>query len=243
MELSEVVAKSFMLSVLTVVHCFAQDNQKIDVVTGMSILQVAAQQTRANGSMIYSGACNDSPAFPNIHSPGNERHVSTLERFKEIFSADPAIQVTEDSKGKIRIVDKNVSTDLLKVRIKHLPLSLKKSKIKKSDANVFNGLFNSPYMALHVILAAPEVRSFMSAHKLGPLEGDVFEVTGGAGSDRFPLSGQLIRVSGQLDGVSVSEALDFVVGRFSRVQQHPSFWTYETCPSEGNSQRVHFSFF
>jgi hypothetical protein len=85
-------------------------------------------------------------------------------------------------------------------------------------------------MAVRLILSTPEVEAFRRENKVGPFP-SVFIVPGDADSDKPS-------VSGHLDDVTVSQALDYIFKTF------PGFWIYGNCPAEGNGEKrnVYFWF-
>jgi hypothetical protein len=203
-----------------------QDRFGLDVRTGLPILQGVEDATRATGSLEYSGNCDGSADFPRVHAV-RDGTLSSLQIFRDVFSEDPRIRITQEPGGKIRIVEANLPEDILEVKIRHLSF-----KVDGTGSSIFN----SPYMALHLVLIAPEVRAFMKTHEIGPLEGDVFELPGDAGSSP-------VRVSEDLDDVTVSQALDYIVHAYSTAQKRPRFWIYKTCGSKSSGRTVAFSFF
>ena len=227
MPLHRLLAGSVLALLAT---CLGQDRGGVDVRTGLPILQIAAEKTNAFGSFEYNGRCDGSSDFPKVHAPQNSE-TSPLSRFRDIFSDDLLMRVTQDSSGRIRMVETDVPRDLLDIRIAHISFN--------TDAPPHR--LNSPGIALHMILATPEVRDFMREHKIGPLEEDTFPLPSDAGSDQP-------RVSGNLDNVTVSQALDYVVLTY-HMRQRPTghwaygFWTYKNCPDRDGSRRVLFGFF
>jgi hypothetical protein len=137
-----------------------------------------------------------------------------------MFADDSKMQVSQEPGGMIRMVETDVSTDFLNVKIRHLSFD---SYVRGDD------VFNGPNMALHVILSTPEVMAFKRAQNIGPFS-DGFRMPGDSGSNKP-------RVRGELDDVTVSQALDYVL------QSSPGFWIYGNCLSEGGSRSVFIWFF
>jgi hypothetical protein len=206
--------------VVLVASCLGQNRPDVDIRTGLPILQIFEQRTKTSGSLEYLARCDGSADFPRIHAP-LKGGSSPVEVLREMFSEDPMMRVTQERTGNIRMVEAGVPNDLLDVKIKHISFSF--------EANG-SEMLNSPYVALHFILAAPEVRTFMRSQKIGPSEEDTFELPGATGSGQS-------RVLGDLDNVTVSEALDHVV------QAYPGFWIYKNCQGKDGSRKVFFSFF
>jgi hypothetical protein len=126
----------------------------------------------------------------------------------------------------IRMMETNVQTDLLNVKIHHL-------SFLPSDfpfASEF-GPVHGPRMALIAILLSPEVVSFGKEHSIGNLPSP----------DRgFLLPGDCcgggLVVRGELSDITVSQALDYVLQTF------PGFWLYENCMTKDGARSVYFNF-
>jgi hypothetical protein len=138
-----------------------------------------------------------------------------------MFADNPKMRIIQDSDGKIRMVETDTPTDILEVKIRHLSFP---------DGPVSHG----PRMALRAILMTPEVIAFRRAHGIGPLD----ELRGGGSFAILPgdsSSGPI--VSGELDDVTVAQALDYVLRTF------PGFWFYESCQDPAGTRAVVFNFF
>jgi hypothetical protein len=86
--------------------------------------------------------------------------------------------------------------------------------------------------ALHAILRTPEVVTFMKAqHFEWPFPGEPVEGLHTQPSPNLP------HLSGTLDDVTVSQALDYVLQTF------PGVWIYENCPGSDQKGRVVFFHF
>jgi hypothetical protein len=167
---------------------------------------------KVSGSLAFSGSCDPtgSPDFPKIYTTESIRD-SVLQSVRDSF-VDPAIQVTRESDGMIRMTQIGVPTDLLNVRINHLSFGE-------------DGIYY-PNMAVRVAMSAPEVVSFMKAHQIEwPFQVEV--LTGNLYPPR-----DLPHISGSLDNVTISEMLDHILKTF------PGIWTYEDCPRRGSKKRV-----
>lgn len=193
-----------------------------------SILQpilVALQNAKSpGGSLEFSGTC-DLENFPYLPGVGTSKAVnasSALEGLRDIFAANPAIQVNQDSDGMIRMTETGIPTDILNVEI---------SRISFQDYKG-NGIFN-PNDALRVVLRAPEVGSFMEERDI-EIPSGTEAVPGNAGS--WPP--ELPHLSGSLDNVSLRQALDHILKSF------PGIWVYESCPkTETRGRLAYFRFF
>lgn len=89
---------------------------------------------------------------------------------------------------------------------------------------------SSATAALWIVLEASEVKDFMKAHHVGPIMPDVFGFS-------LPISLDGPYISGDLDNVSVAQALDYIL------QTYPGFWTYENCQEKDGSRTVFLNFF
>jgi hypothetical protein len=82
---------------------------------------------------------------------------------------------------------------------------------------------------LGAILATPEVTAFQKDHHIddddtGRLAGNILS------GSRFP------EVTGELNDVTLSQALDYVLKTF------PGYWVYEDASCEGGSRAIRFHF-
>jgi hypothetical protein len=134
-----------------------------------------------------------------------------------MFADDPNMKVIQESGGIVRMYETDVPRDLLEIKIHHISF----------DVPGIHG----PNMAIRHILSTPEVESFRKAHKIGPFT-EIFRVPSDAG-DRNP------SVSGSLDDVTISQALDYIFKTYS------GFWMYGNCPNGGKSaeRSVYFWFY
>ncbi|MGD0567496.1 MAG: hypothetical protein ABSA78_03745 [Candidatus Sulfotelmatobacter sp.] len=125
----------------------------------------------------------------------------------KMFADDPRMGVTQEEGGMVRMIEKDVPTDLLNFKIHHLSFF-------PSDASASDPV-HGPQMAVLAILENPEVMAFRKAHNIGPF------------ADRFSLPGNCCGggriMHGELDDVTVSQALDYVLQTF------PGLWIYENC--------------
>jgi hypothetical protein len=89
---------------------------------------------------------------------------------------------------------------------------------------------HGPYVALTTILAAPEVTAFKKAHTI---DSD--------GTRRVPgnilSQSKLPEVAGELNNVTLSQALDSVLKTF------PGYWVYEDASCADGSRAVRFCFY
>jgi len=177
---------------------------------------------QVSGSIAYWGRCegHEPYDFPVLHYPTNDSR-SPLELLREVFSKDSKMEVTQEANGLIRMFETDVPMDLLDVKIRHVPFG---------PPDEDRGVFNGPNDALEAILSSPEVKTYRSAHRIGPFAEE------SAGS-HLPARKQ--QVSGDLYDVTVKQALDYILQTF------PGFWFYENCRSDaGESGRnVYFGFY
>jgi hypothetical protein len=181
----------------------------------MSVLSKAG----LSASLEYWGRCDDIhefPDFPKLRTPRNSTDPP-LKALREMFAGDPKMQVTQEPDGTIRMVEADVPTDLLKVRISHISF----------EPHRIGDPVGSPVWGLGIILATPEVADFMRTHNLGrPFPWGV--EAGMPSAEHVP---------GDLNDVTVSQALDYVLRTF------PGLWIYENCPSENRKRSVFFMFY
>jgi hypothetical protein len=116
-----------------------------------------------------------------------------------------------------------VPTDLLNIKISHISFESYGQRVYTANS------------ALRIILQMPEVSAFMKAHDIrGPF--GPFDNCSGHGE---PVPGNAAawppkspHISGSLDNVTLSGALDYVLKTF------PGIWIYESCPQGGKKNRV-----
>jgi hypothetical protein len=186
----------------------------------------ALDKAKLSASLEFSGQCDllDFPDFPRFRTPATSGG-SALQAVREILADDPAQHVTQDPDGTIRMIGSGVPSDLLNVRISHI-------LFESNGANGQRALY-TPNAALRFVLGAPEVVAFMKAHDIEwPYSGESVPGNAGAWPPAWP------HVSGALDNVTLSEALDHILKTF------PGIWIYENCPrSEKKNRVVYFRFF
>jgi hypothetical protein len=201
--------------------CLAQARGGLDPRAAMPLVQEVLSKAQLSGSLEYWGACASD--FPQLRWPTGH-DSSPLEFLQAMFDVDPYMRVTQDSNGKIRMVETDVPSDLLNVKIHHL--SFFSAEARESDP------VHGPRMALLAILKTPEVMAFGKAHNIeglpSPDKGFMFpgDCCGG---------GRI--VSGELDDVTVAQALDYVLQTF------PGFWLYENCRASERGRTVSFNFY
>lgn len=179
--------------------------------------QVGDVLSRAHlsGSLEYWGECDYSvgaPDFPKLRVIPNHDGPA-VDLLRAMFSIDPEMRVSQDADGRVRMIETDVPSDLLDVKIHHLRFPPK---------------YHGPNAAAIAILKTPEVIAFRREHNIGP------EADWGPGasfpSDAFVPDKPSVR--GDLKGVTVREALDYVLRTF------PGFWFYENCRNPEGGRRV-----
>jgi hypothetical protein len=201
-----------------------------DVLESPSVQPIleALDRAKLSGSFVFPGLCDWSgctlaiPEFPPFRPP-TWTGGSTVQILREVLADDPSMHVTQDNDRTIRMNETGVPTDLLNVKIGPIPFESYGQRVYTANG------------ALEVILETPEVVAFMRAHDIrGPFgqfdncSGHGRAVTGNAAA--WPLDSP--HVSGTLDNVSLSEALDYVLKTF------PGIWIYESCPHGDKKNRV-----
>lgn len=191
-----------------------------DPMAAMTTISTVLSRGHVSGSLAYWGQCGvhkPYPDFPKLRAL-SDYSGSPIEVLRRMFADDKHMRVTQERDGTVRMIEDDVPTDLLDVKIRHISFA---SGPMSHGAN----------MALIQVLMLPEVEAFKKAHNIGPPEENAFIFPGDAGDPGTPT------VSGDLENVTLSQALDYVLGTF------PGFWLYENCRSEGGGRTVYFNFF
>lgn len=221
---------AFVTSIIFVTACVSvlpiclrsQDRGGTSLGTGATLIREVLSKTDASGSLEYWGQCNFHEAYPDFPKLRvvSGREGSAVGLLREIFSVDPEMRVSQDDEGKIRMIEEDVPSDVLDVRIHHI---------------LFTGEYHGPNAAIVTILNTPELRAFRKKHNLGP---EAYRGGGGAGfgypSEAF--APEKPRVLGELYDVTVRQALDYILQTFH------GFWLYETCKTEAG-RMVYLGFF
>jgi hypothetical protein len=135
--------------------CLGQDRGGTHPRVGGAVIGGVFSKAKASGSLEYWGVCdfkNYYPDFPKLREV-QDRRGSPVELLREMFSADPEMRVSQDADGKIRMIEDDVPSDLLDVRIHHLQ---------------FTGKYHGSFFAVVTILKTPAVVAFRREHKIGP---------------------------------------------------------------------------
>jgi hypothetical protein len=184
-------------------------------------------KAQVSGAVEYNGKCGPGffvPDLPPIHEPQKPYSQNPVETLSSMFSVDRGMMVSQGRNRIIRVVEAGVQTDILQVRIRHLS---------------FNRTAN-PNEALGVALNAPEVQSFLQTHRIGQPASRYGPYGPGLlptqGPSTSPWTG-LPTISGELNNVTLADALDNVVKAF------PGFWLYQDCENFEGQRVVYFGFF
>jgi hypothetical protein len=195
------------------------------VATSLQPILEVLDKAKLSGSLEFSGRCQPGyiPDFPRIRTP--VANGGPLQELREIFADEPAMQVTQDSDGIVRMIANGVSTDLLSTTVSHLSFG---------EGEKEQGATYTRSDALNTILRAPEMISFMKAHDIDwPFHGGGVR---GNPSGQWPHN--LPHMSGSLNNVTLATALDQVLKIF------PGMWVYEDCPqSDKRNRNIYLGFF
>jgi hypothetical protein len=193
--------------------------------TPLRPLLEALHRSGVSGSLECSGHC---PGYrwdiPHLRVLASSEG-SPLQVARETFSDDPAMHVSQDPDGTIRINESGTSTEFLDVKISHV-------SFERNGLPLPYAVYSPDHALYYVILKAPEVLDFAKAHDIQiPFVG----APGGQPAGQIPVGP---RLSGSMDNLTVSQALDRLVKTFQGV------WVYENCPAgDGKGRVVAFRFF
>jgi hypothetical protein len=195
---TEVWPVSYWLTVASVLvlltSCVGQGKGSIAPKWAATFIGTVLNEAQASGSLVYWGHCENngqSSDFPELRTP-QSKNASPLQTLREMFVTDPKIRVAQEPSGKIRMVQTDVPRDLLDLKIRHISFATHPDPLRSATE------------ALWVILRAPEVKAFMRTGNIGPPLPDSFNFSIMSGRDS-PY------ISGDLDNVTVSQALDYVL--------------------------------
>lgn len=170
------------------------------------------RDAHVSGSLAYSASCKSA----NVPHVERARHSgSSAEVLQSMFGDRSTIRVTQERNGLVRMAEADVPTDILQIRVHHISFA-------QGDSEPISG----PPLAVMRILAAPEVEAFMKEHDIRT---HAFRIEGS-----YP---RLPEIPGELNDVTVSEALDYVLGTF------PGYWVYENCTKPEGTRFVNFRFY
>lgn len=196
--------------------CRAQDRTAQEYQKTISPILDVLRSHHLSASLQYWGRCGKTNepgarALPALE-PAASNSATPLQKLRGMFASDHKMQVHRQPDGTIRMAETDAPQDLLDVRIAHLSFD---DEPKKGHP------MYSPSLAMNFILAAPEVAAFMKDH--GIVRPPVF---------LNEMTSPEPHVSGELNNVTLAEALDYVLKTF------PGLWLYETCPGSDKDKRV-----
>jgi len=217
-----------ILITILLVGCRGQDRGGVNSEIAAPIL--SGVLGNRSGSLEYWGKCdsNRCPDFPKARSH-DKGTGSTVRDLQEVFGDDSEMRVREEPDRTIRMVEADVPQDLLNVKIRHISFDVDYG-VNHPGYGINHPSFEAR-MAVGTILAAPEVKAFMKDHGIGLIS--EFQIAPGY-SMPSPMAPH---VSGNLDGVTLSSALDYVSRTF------PGFWIYENCQSTKHKRTVFSTFY
>ena len=215
------LAVGICLSLLLLGTSSGQDRERVHSDIAVQDLMLDILKTaQVSGSLAFWSGCyshRQLPDFPKVKTLPKSWEGPPLGTIREMFADDPKMQVTQEPDGTIRMTESDVPQDLLNVRIEHIS-------------------FKGAYDALDAeerVENAPEVQSFMKDHDIGwsSFGSSVGHVLLG------PIPYRKRDAPGDLDNVTVSQALDHVLKTF------PGFWVYENCHSSTRKREVFFWYY
>ena len=186
---------------------------------GATLIRGVLSKAHASGSLEYWGVCNYHevyPDFPKLRSVPN-RDGSPVDLLREMFSVDPEMKVSQDADGKIRMIEGDVPGDVLDVKLHFIRF----------------GEYHGPNAAVVEILNAPELTAFRKEHNIGPEAG----MRPGFGYPSEAFAPEKPKVSGDLEDVTVRQALDYILRTFH------GFWLYESCKTPEGGRTMYLGFF
>lgn len=205
-----------MTSLLFLVSsCLGQDKGGVDQTVAMPAVHKILSSAHLSGSLEFWGLCDISKPRPDFLKlrPLSGHEGSTRAALAEMFANDPKMRVIQERDGKIRMVETDVPRDFLEIKIHHL---------------AFSAGAHGPGMAVMNILHSQEVVDFMTAHNVVPKAG------WGLPTDVIFIHKP--SVIGELNEVTVAEALDYVLLTF------PGFWIYQNCHDQDGRRSVLIGF-
>jgi len=205
------------MAFLLVDSCLSQSKGGVDQTVALPAVQNILSIAQRSGSLEYWGLCDVGKPrsdFPRLRDvSGHEGSARDL--LQELFADDPKMRVSEESDGKIRMAEIDVPKDLLEIKIHSLS---------------FPSNYHGPKMAVMAILHSQEVLKVMTERNI------VRQGRWGLpGDDSIAIKKP--SVSGELNNVTVKQALDYVLQTF------PGYWTYQNCHDAEGRRRVSFGFY
>lgn len=131
--------------------CFGQDTSERAVLhefMAWNAVQKVLSTARLSGSLEFRSVCDIAkPHAPFLKIGTLSGHEgSALQALQGLFANDPKLQITQESDGKLRMVETDVPRDFLEIKIHHLS---------------FPPNFHSGAFAVYYMVNTPEVTAFM----------------------------------------------------------------------------------
>src|SRR5579863_4941941 len=121
------------------------------------VINDVLKNANVSGSIVYSDFCKSTDSRilpPHVYYPRDRGSVVRV--LQQMFSGDARMQVSQDRDGIVRMVEKDVPTDILDVMIHRIAFGPPVA----SDPD------NGPDRALLTILSSPEILSFRKEHNI-----------------------------------------------------------------------------
>ena len=203
-------------TLVLVTSCFAQQIvNKFD--DRPLLIRDVLKDAHASGSLAYSATCKFHrgrfPIVPFVYTPSHSG--SLVDMLQNMFGGDSKMRVTQEPNGMVRMAETDVPSDILDLKIHHVSFHAPPDSLSSGGAR----------LAMMRVFAAPEVQSFFREHDIA---NGAFRVKG-----VYP---KLPEVSGELNDVTVSQALDYILVTF------PGYWVYENCTTPDGKRAVNFEF-
>lgn len=214
---------AFVLVVALSVTCSGQIALRFN--NDARIIRDVLMDAHVSGSLVFSGGCKFQDRTASVPAIARRRDLtSPRETLEHMLSINSGMRVTRDSDGLIRMVEAGVPTDILDVKIRHISFD----SANNSGPSWFE--FRGWRKALLTILWTPEVQGFRKEHNIAsrPKDGRIEGFQPGADSPD---------VHGELNDVTLSQALDYVLKTF------PGYWVYEDASCKDGSREVGFEFY
>jgi hypothetical protein len=209
----------FFAMLMLVGPCWCQSRGGRNYQESLEPIMSVLRRNNLSGSLEYWGTCSPMRIdFPAVTKPPMSDSAGALQVLREMFANDEKMQVTQEHDGTIRMVETDVPLELLNVKISHISFD---------DDPKTQYQMSFPVQVTWLITHAPEVQTFMKDHGIEQIPTMMNQA-----STPFP------RVSGELNNVTLSGALDYMLKTFKGV------WVYENCPSTTKGKRmVSFAFY
>jgi hypothetical protein len=189
-----------------------QRNEEVQTSSSFITVVTKVLETRGRSASVeYRGVCAASGGITdsfNVATPS--RNVSAIQALHDAFANEPRLKATEEASGLIRVVGGEVQTDLLDITIREF---------------IFNAE-TDPRDVTYKVLALPEVRAYMEAHRIK----FITTIRGVVPTPRG------VRLTGTIRNVTLSQALDRIAQAFS------GEWIYGECATVEGERKVYVKF-